>query len=385
MKTANAIVVAVVLAACGEGSSFRPFWPARPAKKPRRPHPSPPSGRPVSCTVNASATWPSARTANPSSPSARTRSCGTQLPGKGSREWKGSWMRGTLSADGRTVALSANAPNIDVFDLGSGKQLARLSLPNARSDAVAISADGRLVAGGHTEAIVWDLGSGRKTQAVADYGERCRALVSFRWTALVVADVLGDMWIHDIDNDGHPVELEGETGARPWFASSPDGKTLAGSCEIGRSRSSLRFWDAATGRMTHEVPGSFPHGAFSPDGKLLAASGLDKVRVIELPRGGRSGDYRWGMRPAARWPCANGKTLATAQGNRVHLWDTASWTEIHPSVITPARCNRVAFSPDGRTIATGGLDGSLVLWSWPEAEPGAAAPRVCDPNGESSD
>ena len=74
----------------------------------------------------------------------------------------------------------------------------------------------------------------------------------------------------------------------PWFALSPDGKTLAGSCEVrdgAVARSSLRFWNAFTGRMTRDLPGSFDHGAYSPDGKWFAASGLEDVSIIDVVTG----------------------------------------------------------------------------------------------------
>ena len=73
--------------------------------------------------------------------------------------------------------------------------------------------------------------------------------------------------------------------------------------------------------------------AFSPDGKKLASGGLDGT--------------------ARLWDVSDGKELATFRGH----------TEVHPSSADRRPgIHGLAFTPDGKTLATGGSDGTIKLW-----------------------
>ncbi len=63
----------------------------------------------------------------------------------------------------------------------------------------------------------------------------------------------------------------------------------------------------------------------------------------------------------------NGKMLALAQGTRLRIWGTDSWSELLPASAHDDKINAVEFSPDGKRILTGGNDRKLIEWSWPEA------------------
>ena len=64
----------------------------------------------------------------------------------------------------------------------------------------------------------------------------------------------------------------------------------------------------------------------------------------------------------------DGKRLASAHGKRVRMWKTDTWKEVHAGTGHREPVKAVAVSPDGKTIATGSRDRSIILWSWPEAK-----------------
>jgi WD40 repeat protein len=64
----------------------------------------------------------------------------------------------------------------------------------------------------------------------------------------------------------------------------------------------------------------------------------------------------------------DGKTLATGgQDCRVTLWDTSTWRARQTLRLTDA-INGAAFSPDGRLLATGHFGGSAMVWVLPRAD-----------------
>ena len=161
--------------------------------------------------------------------------------------------------------------------------------------------------------------------------------------------------------------LTGHTDRVHAVAFSPDGHTLLSGSYDGTAR----LWDMATHRQIGAPLNG--HGevysvAFSPRGNVVATGAEDtKVRLwdvathrqIGAPLNGHDGE----INAVAFSP--DGKILATggADDGVVRLWDVASHRQIGASLLGHSGVvNSVAFSPDGKTLASGAADGTVRLW-----------------------
>jgi len=106
--------------------------------------------------------------------------------------------------------------------------------------------------------------------------------------------------------------------------------------------------------------------AFSPDGALLAAGGEDAALVWDMQTGCllHRSDQATGRVSVAFSP--NGQLLGTATGSRVRLWDTATWKRLKTLQAHAGILEAVAFSPDGSRIGAGGQEeeGEAVVQVW---------------------
>lgn len=148
-------------------------------------------------------------------------------------------------------------------------------------------------------------------------------------------------------------------------AFSPDSRQLASGGGKGHS---IVLWDARTGQpigslSTDDVTPS--KVSYSPDGKLIAASGVTRRIALfdatsrSLLRhldGHQDNVYKFAFSP-------DSKRMASADGDGVVLlWDLTSNAAPRTLVKLPSSTGELAFSPDGRSLAVPSGDGSLGIW-----------------------
>jgi WD40 repeat protein len=155
-------------------------------------------------------------------------------------------------------------------------------------------------------------------------------------------------------------------------AFSPDGQSLASACSEGH----VQIWDIKADKKLVEwkAHASTVHCvAFSPDGRRLASSCFSYGWQGE-PNGGEAKVWDAGSgqelcafkgQPAGILSLAfspDGRRLASAgQDRTVKVWDSATGQELLTSQRHTAPVHALAFSPDGRSLASAGADWSELI------------------------
>ena len=157
---------------------------------------------------------------------------------------------------------------------------------------------------------------------------------------------------------GHGVDLND-------VSFSADGSMLATTGDDG----SARVWDSGTGRLLHDFTGSGQvwGPSFSPDSTLLAAAWSDVgvVRIFDVRTGRLDRELPMGATPepgprdTAFSP--NGRSLAISSPDPAHsvVIDVSSGTTSYALADHEGAVVSVAWSPDGRWLASSGRDATV--------------------------
>lgn len=291
-----------------------------------------------------------------------------------------------LSPDGKTLALGSGTmlrPGrgdegaISLWSLETNQLIGSPISHYASVMSVAFSPDGKILAWGDRfkTVILWDIAASRRLQEpLSGHGLSINS-VAFSPDGKVLASGSDDgtiiLWdVASGQSIGQPLTHEGFVTS---VAFSPNGKMLAS----GSSRNTLALWDLTTDQPTSQFLTGHTVGvtsvAFSSDSKMLASGSEDGV--IILWNVARSQAISQVLVDHVDWADStffsqDSRELVTVNDGNITSWDVTTGQVTGQQPIAPQLpidntlpyIWRIAFSPDGKTIASGNEDGTVILW-----------------------
>jgi WD40 repeat protein len=285
--------------------------------------------------------------------------------------------RVAYSPDGKLL-IASDRNFVKVYDPASGNLIKTLSGHQADVTAVAIGSDGKQIASGGLDgsAIVWDLSTGDSLLQLAGHADAIENLTfspDGNW--LITASDDATMKIWDVTTGDLLQDYVDFSGVVLGVTFSPDGKRFA------FSDGTIHVWQfnpdtvgdqtKITNQELFTIPGA-DSDTFSPDGSKIAGVSRNDVKLWDAATGRElltlAGHTGWAMGLAFN---PDGKSLAsTSLDGTVKIWNLSPGNEtVAVSGPVAGFGTRVAYNPNGQEFGTNGGDGTGTFWNAETGEP----------------
>jgi WD40 repeat protein len=284
-----------------------------------------------------------------------------------------------FSPDGKTLAEGGDQRRIRLWDVATGNDLH----PEGEKDGpvyhAAFSPDGKVMAaaGPGRAVALWDAAAWKPLRACEEFPDavmslRFRAdgktLATTHWNRVISGRGFR-YTVRTVDvatgKESGRFEVSGFAGS-PGAALSPD----AGTAVFGDQDGSIQLWDVIKGKQRRTIQG--PEGAvaqfhYSADGMTLAAVvGSISVGLWDAESGKELAFH--GKLSIGRLNCfalsPDGKSFAAVVLDKptIHLWDAGTGKELKTFEGHEGEVTALTFSPDGKSLLSGGSDRTVRLW-----------------------
>ncbi len=302
-------------------------------------------------------------------------------------KWIGDLKSIEFSSNGRHLLTASNWDRVDIWDVNTAKPIVSVGHRDTVNSAT-FSPDEKTIASGSDDGTIrfWDAATGKLINEI---------------TAHLSTEIYSAVY----STDGSTLTCGTESEIRFWnpqsgellnnitepscdvysIAYSPDGKLFA----TGGTSKKVRLWDTKTGRFLGSFSGHkevISSVAFSPDGNLLASGGgVNNQKTRNQKQTNR--DFPvclWEIRKGEMYLIGDrlttltehtesvtslafspdGKTLASGSHDKtIRLWDVDTGTSLKVLTDHEDAVTAITFSPDGITLVSGSRDGTIRLWN----------------------
>lgn len=289
-----------------------------------------------------------------------------------------------FSSNGKTLTGGYWGQGVMSWNVANLSQLPTRFNPSGGDYAVTVSPHDKIYAIGPdgNTAKVWDV---ENTESVIasftlpeeknpiSEEERQVTVAAFAPTSNLLAcgNSEGALYVSDVQQQNVRHTLKAHQDWIHSIAFSPDEKLLM---TITRNGPESRLWDVESGEAIETFPNRMYLTVFSPCSRMIAGGTQPGVLLWDVKRTETlltiplSEADSW-LDSLAFSPCS--RYLASGSGWRrgmgikkvaIRLWNVASSENIATFRGHPTDIQSLAFSPDGTILASGGYDGSILLW-----------------------
>lgn len=270
-----------------------------------------------------------------------------------------------FSPDGKILATASRDTTIKLWDTATHANVATLKGHQNSVTCVAFSPDGKILGSGSWDKTVklWDVTTQQELATLTGHADTVFS-VAFSPDGKTVATGSADKTVRlwNLTTHGQVAMLEGHSDSVNSISFSLTRPAIATATWNGE----IRIWDTSTYKpiASTSVRGKPYAIAFSPDGKTLAGSDSEDVKFwdsvtlkeVKTLKGHTDSVFALAF-------SHDGKFLATASGDRTaKLWAVAGGEEVTTYAGHSESVLAIGFSPDDNTLVTGSKDRTAKFW-----------------------